>query len=459
MKVVTRFAPSPTGTLHIGGARTALFNFLYAKHTGGEFKLRIEDTDKKRSTKEFEKSILEGLEWLGLDYDSEIAYQSQRAERHVQVAMSLLEKGYAYYCYTPLEEIQKKRQEFESRGKVFQFQSEWRNKKTTAQNTPGVLRFKAPQDGSTSIEDLVQGKVTVQNSELDDMVLLRSDGTPTYMLAVVVDDYDMGVTHVIRGDDHLNNAFRQIHLYHGLDWQVPQYAHIPLIHSTDGSKLSKRHGALGLLHYRDEGYMPDALFNYLLRLGWGHGNDEIISKPQAIEWFDTKNINKSPAKLDFTKLLHLNAQYIKTAENNLLVKLITHFFKRNLNANDIKILEKGMNGLKTRAKTLKELAENAVFYIAQEPLKLSVEAQSIINDFNKGLYISLFNHLKAIKVWDQESLKTEIKNFASGNNLKLKEIAQVLRAALTGSTTSPSVFEIMPSLEKDKSLERLERFV
>lgn len=453
MKVVTRFAPSPTGNLHIGGARTALFNFLYAKHNGGTFKLRVEDTDQKRSKKEFEGSIIDGMQWLGLQHDDEIVYQSKRSERHVDVVQQLLKKGHAYYCHTPLDEIQKKRAEFESQGKVYQFQSEWRDREPDPSKTGGVVRFKAPEDGSTTIQDLVQGKVTVPNSELDDMVLLRADGTPTYMLAVVVDDYDMGVTHIIRGDDHLNNAFRQIHIYHAMGWNVPEYAHIPLIHGMDGAKLSKRHGALSVLDYQEKGYLPEAIFNYLLRLGWGHGNDEIISKEQAIEWFDIKNVNKSPAKLDFDKMMHLNGHYIKNSVNQ---DLISHL--GDLSDTQKAILKKGLEGLKKRAKTLVELKENAQFYLADEPIEVTAEAQEIIEGFDKEIYRSLVTSIRTTASWDEESLKDSIKTFAEERKMKLGQIAGVLRPVLTGSTVSPSIFEIMPALGKEKSIERLDRF-
>ncbi len=453
MTIVTRFAPSPTGNLHIGGARTALFNFLYAKHTGGTFKLRVEDTDQKRSKKEFEESIIEGMKWLGLQHDEAIVYQSKRIERHLEVAQELLKKGCAYYCNTPLDEIQKNRSEFEAQGKIFQFQSEWRDRDPDPSRTGGVVRFKAPNDGRTAIQDLVQGKVTVPNSELDDMVLVRSDGTPTYMLAVVVDDYDMDITHVIRGDDHLNNAFRQIHLYHAMGWNVPEYAHIPLIHGIDGAKLSKRHGALNVLDYQEKGYLPEAMFNYLLRMGWGHGNDEIISKEQAIEWFDIKNVNKSPAKLDFFKMMHLNGHYIKNSNNDELISHLGDLSKSQKNT-----LNKGLDGLKKRAKTLVELKENAQFYLADKPIEISAEAKEIIDGFDKEAYKSLVETIQNIPSWDSESLKESVKTFAEKHKMKLGQIAQVLRPALTGSTVSPSVFEILPALGKDKSIERLTRF-
>jgi glutamyl-tRNA synthetase len=453
MKIVTRFAPSPTGNLHIGGARTALFNFLYAKHNGGIFKLRVEDTDQKRSKKEFEESITEGMNWLGLQHDEETVYQSKRVARHVEVAQELLKKGHAYYCHTPLDEIQKKRAEFEAQGKVFQFQSEWRDRDPDPSKTGGVVRFKAPNDGHTTIQDLVQGRVTVPNSELDDMVMLRSDGTPTYMLAVVVDDYDMEVTHVIRGDDHLNNAFRQIHLYHAMGWDVPEYAHIPLIHGIDGAKLSKRHGALSVLEYQEKGYLPEAMFNYLLRMGWGHGNDEIISKEQAIEWFDIKNVNKSPAKLDFDKMMHLNGHYIKNSDNEDLISHLGDMSESQKNT-----LKKGLEGLKKRAKTLLELKENAQFYLADEPIEISAEAEEIIDGFDKEIYKAIVSEIKNATSWDEEILKELVKSFAEKHGMKLGQIAQVLRPVLTGSTVSPSIFEILPALGKEKSIERLSRF-
>lgn len=459
MNIVTRFAPSPTGDLHIGGARTALFNYLYAKHVGGKFRLRIEDTDQKRSKKEFEQSLINGLAWLGLHHDGEIVYQSQREKRHAEIAEKLVELGHAYYCYTPLEDIQKIRKEYEEEGKVFQFRSEWRNKiQDQHSDIKPVVRLKAPQEGSTTIDDMIQGKVTVSNLELDDMVLLRADGTPTYMLAVVVDDYDMGVTHVIRGDDHLNNAFRQIQIYIGMGWKVPHYAHMPLIHAPDGAKLSKRHGALGLMHYQNEGYLPEALNNYLVRLGWAHGNEEMISREQAIEWFEVKDINKSPARLDLAKMLHVNAHYIKNSDDKRLVKLIAPFLGLALSKTDEDILAKGMPGLKLRAKTLIELADNAKFYVIPSPIKKSQEAKEIIQNFDKDLTTKLLKTLYEIDLWNEENIKTVVKNFAEQHGLKLGEIAQILRSLLTGSTVSPSVFEIMHVLGKEKSVERLRDF-
>jgi len=454
MKVVTRFAPSPTGELHIGGARTALFNFLYSKHTGGIFRLRIEDTDKKRSTSEFEKSIISGLKWLGIDYDDEIIYQSQRESRHVEVARQLVELGHAYYCYTPLEEIQQKRQEFEAQGKVYQFQSEWRDKKSSGPTVAKpVIRLRAPREGQTTINDLVQGTVTVQNSELDDMVLLRSDGTPTYMFAVVVDDHDMEVTHVIRGDDHLNNAFRQINLYYALNWPTPQYGHIPLIHGADGSKLSKRHGALGVGYYKEAGYLPEALNNYLVRLGWGHGNDEIFSREQAIEWFDIVNVHRNPARLDFDKMKHINAQYIKALSDKELVNHLEEFTHKNFSEEEKHIMEKGMPGLKVRAKTLAELADNINFYISA--ISLSDEAKAIIDNADIPLMHSLIHKLEDITHWTEEEIKDTTKRLIADHNIELGEMAKVLRALLTGSTVSPSVFEIMYALGKENSIERL----
>jgi glutamyl-tRNA synthetase len=463
MTVVTRFAPSPTGMLHIGSARTALFNFLFAKHNKGKFLLRIEDTDKARSTKESEQSILNGLAWLDLFHDEEIVFQSHRQERHAEIAKELVKRGRAYYCYTPLEEIQTKRDEYAKEGKVYQFKSEWRDKaKTPEAHQNPVIRLKIDNQGETVINDLVQGKVTVKNDHIDDFVLLRSDGTPTYMLAVVVDDHDMGVTHVIRGDDHLNNAFRQWHIFDAMGWSVPEFAHIPLIHGQDGAKLSKRHGALSVEDYKAQGYLPEALNNYLLRLGWSHGDDEIISRDQAIEWFDTKNIGKAAARMNFDKMLNINAHYIKSADNDYLIELlkpllsvVEHYEHSRLN-----VLKHGLDSLKSRVKTLNELSESSVFYlVSADNLSLTVDAQTIIDNLADGFLIALGSELENINDWQEDVIKDRMNNFAEKQEKKLKDIMQPLRVALTGSTSSPSVFEIMTILGKEETLARINKLL
>ena len=382
MPVVVRFAPSPTGFLHIGGARTALFNWLYARHSSGLFRLRIEDTDRARSTEAATRAILEGLSWLGLDWDGEVVHQFARAPRHAEVARALLASGHAYPCYCTPAELAERREKARAEGRTLGYDRRCRERdpRTVPAEIPPVIRLKAPESGETVIEDLVQGTVRVGNEQLDDMVLLRADGTPVYMLSVVVDDHDMGISHIIRGDDHLTNAFRQTQLYRAMDWQTPQFAHIPLIHGPDGAKLSKRHGALGVEAYREMGYLPEALDNYLLRLGWAHGDDEIISRAQAIEWFDIKNVGRSPARFDFAKLDSLNAHYLRQCDNRHLVELLRPFLEKLLgrapDADGEVRLARGMDGLKQRAKTLKELAASAALYVRPRPFATRGEGRS-----------------------------------------------------------------------------------
>lgn len=463
MTVVTRFAPSPTGFLHIGGARTALFNWLYAKHHQGKFLLRIEDTDRERSTDAAVDAIFDSLKWLGLDWDEEPVFQFSRAARHAEVAHDLLKQGKAYYCYCSTEELEQMREEARKNGQPPRYNGFWRDRDPSLA-PPGVkpvVRFKAPQTGETVIEDMVQGTVRTQNAQLDDMVLLRADGTPTYMLSVVVDDRDMQITHIIRGDDHLTNAFRQTHLYHACGWEVPKFAHIPLIHGQDGAKLSKRHGALGAEAYRDLGFLPETMCNYLLRLGWSHGDDEIISRQQAIEWFDVDAIGKSPARLDLAKLTNLNAHYIRESDNDRLNKLITPLLTtklgREINNEEISRIIHGMNGLKQRARTLNELAESALFYCEVQPL--DEKSKKFTTDEAKALVQSVADNLTLISDFTEATLDTTIRNTAEQLNEKLGNIAQPLRVALTGSTVSPSVFEIMEVLGKEETLKRLTAFV
>ncbi len=462
MSVVVRFAPSPTGFLHIGGARTALFNWLFARHNGGKFLLRIEDTDKERSTKEAIDAIIAGMEWLELEHDDEIVMQSARATRHAEVAHQLLKEGKAYQCFCTPEELEEMRAQAMAEKRSFRYDGRWRDRDTSEapKGAKSVIRLKAPLEGSTVIDDAVQGTVTVENKQLDDLVLLRSDGTPTYMLAVVVDDHDMGITHIIRGDDHLTNASRQALIYQALGWDIPQFAHIPLIHGPDGAKLSKRHGALGVDAYRDMGYLPEAMRNYLLRLGWSHGDDEIISTLQAVEWFNLDSIGKSPARFDFAKLNNLNGHYIREAGDKRLVGLTQPFIeeriKRKLTDLEIVRLTKGMNGLKQRAKTLIELADSALFYTWKTPLPINEKAQQLLTSTEAHPLLSgLVMLFEKQDYWDHQTLEEKIGDFAAVREVKLGTIAQLLRAALTGSTVSPSVFDMMTALGKEETLTRI----
>ena len=452
--VVTRFAPSPTGFLHIGGARTALFNWLFARHHGGKFLLRIEDTDKARSTTEAIDAILDGMRWLGLDWDGHEYYQSQFWARHAEVAHRLLERGHAYRCYMTQPELAAQREEAQRERRPFRINSPWRDLSDEQGDKPFVIRLKAPREGETVIDDRVQGRVTVQNAELDDFVLLRSDGTPTYMLAVVVDDHDMGVTHVIRGDDHLNNAFRQLAIIRAMGWPEPVYAHVPLIHGPDGAKLSKRHGALGVDAYRDElGLLPEAVSNYLLRLGWGHGDDEIISREQATEWFDLDHVGKSPSRFDFKKLENLNGHYIREAGDQRLADLIAP--KLDISDEQKTLLVKAMPELKPRANTLLQLADGARFLFASRPLDLDDAAGSLLTPEARELLHRTNDKLGALANWDGPSLEAAIREVAEERGVKLGKLAQPLRAALTGRTTSPGIFDVLALLGRDESLARI----
>ena len=452
--VVTRFAPSPTGFLHIGGARTALFNWLYARHHGGKFLLRIEDTDKARSTSEAIDAILDGMRWLGLDWDGHEYYQSQFWARHAEIAHRLLERGAAYRCYMTQEELATQREAAQRERRPFRIESPWRDVTESQGDKPFVIRLKAPRDGETVIDDQVQGRVTVQNAELDDFVLLRSDGTPTYMLAVVVDDHDMGVTHVIRGDDHLNNAFRQLAIIRAMGWPEPTYAHVPLIHGPDGAKLSKRHGALGVDAYRDElGMLPEAVGNYLLRLGWGHGDDEIISREKAIEWFDLDHVGKSPSRFDFKKLENLNGHYIREADDERLAELVAS--RLDLSPEQKPLLVKAMPELKPRANTLIQLAEGAAFLFRQRPLDIDDSAAALLGADARPLLAAAHTKLAALADWDGPSLEAAIREVAEASGVKLGKLAQPLRAALTGRTTSPGIFDVLALLGRDESLARI----
>lgn len=445
MTTITRFAPSPTGFLHIGGARTALFNWLYAKHHGGKFYLRIEDTDRARSTQAAIDAILDGMKWLGLDWDGDVIYQFARKDRHAEVAKQLLANGKAYECYCTQAELDAFRSAFPNQ----KFKSPWRNGVGNNVLPRGIkpsIRIKAPESGSITVADAVQGTVSVNASELDDMVLLRSDGTPTYMLAVVVDDHDMGITQVIRGDDHFTNTFRQLMIYEAMGWTAPKFAHIPLIHGADGAKLSKRHGALGVDAYRDMGYLPEAVCNYLLRLGWSHGDDEIISQKQAIEWFNLESCGKSPSRFDFTKLESVNAHYIREADDARLVGLIAP------QDQDHSLLLKAMPGLKQRAKTLKELSENAAFLIARPTFDETTKPQL---DAGKSILQGLLPKLEALTVWNHDALQAACKAYGEENGLKLGAVMGPIRIAITGKTASPSMFEIMDILGREETLGRL----
>ena len=451
--VVTRFAPSPTGFLHIGGARTALFNWLFARHHGGKFLLRIEDTDKVRSTKEAIDAILDGMRWLGLDWDGHEYYQSQFWARHAEIAHRLLELGAAYRCWMTQEELAAQRELAQKERKPFRINSPWRDRSDEGAG-PSVIRLKAPQDGETVIDDQVQGRVTVQNAEIDDFILLRSDGSPTYMLAVVVDDHDMGVTHVIRGDDHLNNAFRQLAIIRAMGWPEPTYAHVPLIHGSDGAKLSKRHGALGVDNYRDElGILPEALGNYLLRLGWGHGDDEIISREQAIEWFDIGDVGKSPSRFDIKKLENLNGHYIREADDNRLADLVAPAL--SLDDSQKALLTRAMPELKARAHNLGQLAEVAGFLFAERPLDLEPAAVDIVSADARPLLGKAHAALAQLGEWEHDALDAAVRKIAEEAGVKLGKLAQPLRAALTGKTTSPGIFDVLLLLGRDESLARI----
>jgi glutamyl-tRNA synthetase len=460
-KPVLRFAPSPTGFLHIGGARTALFNWLFAKHTGGTFLLRIEDTDRERSTPEAVDAILKGLEWLGLDWDGQTFYQFARAGRHREIAEHLLTEGKAYRCYTTAAELDEMRAKQRAGGKPIRYDGHWRDRAPGPQEDgkPFVIRLKAPQTGETVVHDIVQGDVTFANDQLDDMVLLRSDGTPTYMLAVVVDDFDMGVTHIIRGDDHLNNAARQLQIIHAMGWPVPIYGHVPLIHGPDGAKLSKRHGALAVEAYRDMGYLPETMRNYLLRLGWSHGNDEIISTEQAIEWFNLESIGRSPARLDFKKLDNLNAHYIRQRSDESLADevdvLLSHLDPaRELDGYARVRLLAAMPGLKERAKTIVELNQAAEFLYTDGPRTLDADAEKLLSPEARSTLAKLIPALAATD-WSGPALEDAARAFATEQGMKLGQVAQPIRAALTGKTNSPPIFAMLAVLGRDESLIRL----
>jgi glutamyl-tRNA synthetase len=464
--IVTRFAPSPTGFLHIGGARTALFNWLYARKHGGKMLLRVEDTDRERSTKAAIDAIIDGLTWLDLDWNGDIVFQFSRAARHREIAEQLLTEGKAYHCYASPEELTAMREAARREGRSRLYDGRWRDRDPSEApaGVKPVIRLKAPQTGETAIEDRVQGRVVWQNTDLDDLVLLRSDGTPTYMLAVVVDDHDMGVTHIIRGDDHLTNGARQKHIYDALGWSVPEMAHIPLIHGPDGSKLSKRHGALGVDAYRAMGYLPAAMRNYLVRLGWSHGDQEIFTTEEMIAAFDLAHIGRSPARFDFGKLESLNGHYIRSTSDPDLVSalesLLPHIEGSDVLAAKLSPslraqLAAAMPGLKDRAKTLVELFEASRFVWADRPLMLNEQAQALLTPEARGTIAALLPELETLPEWQPEAIETVVRGYAERASQKLGSVAQPLRAALTGKTTSPPIFDVLGVLGRDESLARL----
>ena len=460
MTVVTRFAPSPTGMLHIGGARTALFNWLFSRHHGGQFLLRVEDTDRERSTDDAVEAIFEGLRWLGLDWDQDPVFQSRNQARHQDVAAQLLAEGKAYHCYASPEELSEMREAAIATGKPMLHDGRWRDRDPSKapDGVKPVIRFRAPDQGETVIDDQVQGNVTFDASQLDDMILVRSNGTATYMLAVVVDDHDMKITHVIRGVDHLTNAARQAQLFMALGWDVPVFAHIPLIHGPDGAKLSKRHGALAAQAYRDQGFLPEAMRNYLARLGWAHGDDEIFATDQMIEWFGLDAVGKSPARFDMDKLRSLNGTYIQQATDARLIALILPALggDSEISAAKLARVTALMPELKKRAKDTPELTEKAKFLVMDRPIEMVPKAAKLLKEDAPALLGKILNQLKTLENWSSETLENCVKEFAETENLKLRSIAQPLRAALTGSNASPGIFDVLAVLGREESLGRIE---
>lgn len=465
--VVTRFAPSPTGFLHIGGARTALFNWLYSRHTDGAMLLRIEDTDRERSTEAATKAILDGLSWLGLHWEGEPVSQFARAARHREVAEELVRMGKAYYCYASPDELAEMREKARAEGRPPRYDGRWRDRDPSEApaGVKGAVRIKSPTEGETVVRDRVQGDVRFPNKDLDDFIILRSDGNPTYMHAVVVDDHDMGVTHIIRGDDHLTNAARQTVIYDAMGWDVPVMAHIPLIHGADGAKLSKRHGALGVEAYRAMGYLPAALRNYLVRLGWSHGDDEVMTLDEMIRWFDIGDVNKGAARFDFQKLEALNGLHMrKMADDELLdifVETLPYLengaaIATGLDETRKEQLRQAMPGLKERAKTLVELADGAAFLFAKRPLTMEEKAATLLGEHPRTILRGAHAALQGVsEIWDAASTEAAIREFATKNDLKLGAVAQPLRAALTGKTTSPGVFDVLAVLGREESLARI----
>jgi glutamyl-tRNA synthetase len=460
MTVRTRFAPSPTGLLHIGGARTALFNYLFSKHHGGEFLLRIEDTDRERSTDAATQVILQGLEWLGIIHDGQTVFQSSRAARHAEVALQMLEAGRAYRCYVSPEELRAEREAAAAAGKPFRFRSPWRDRDPAdaPADIKPVIRIKAPLEGETVVHDLVQGEVRVANAELDDMIILRSEGTPTYLHAVVVDDHDMAITHVIRGDDHLTNTFRQIQVYQAMGWDLPAFAHIPLIHGADGAKLSKRHGAVSVLEFREQGFLPEALCNYLLRLGWGHGDAEVLTRDEAIALFDLDGVGRAASRMDYAKLTHLNGVWLRQADDARLTAEVVRMLAARpglllSDAVQARILQL-MPTLKERAKTVKELADNAAFLCSDAAPVLDDKAQALLTAENRALLRDVAQVLAATD-FSRAAIDACLRDFAAATGRKLGAVAQPLRAALTGSLMSPPIDATLAALGRDAALARI----
>ncbi|TWG99103.1 glutamyl-tRNA synthetase [Mesorhizobium sp. J18] len=464
--VITRFAPSPTGFLHIGGARTALFNWLYAKHTGGKMLLRIEDTDRERSTEAATAAILDGLSWLGLQWDGEAISQFARVERHRQVAEELVAKGHAYYCYASAAELEAMREKARAEGRPPRYDGTWRDRDPSEApaGVKPVIRIRAPQEGETIVQDRVLGEIRFPNKDLDDFVILRSDGTPTYMHAVVVDDHDMGVTHIIRGDDHLTNAARQTMIYNAMGWQVPVMAHVPMILGADGAKLSKRHGALGVEAYRAMGYLPSALRNYLARLGWSHGDDEVMLTEDMIRWFEIEDINKAASRFDFQKLEALNGVHMRQMDDSELLEIflstLPHLeggdrFLTCLDEKKKHQLLAAMPGLKERAKTLLELMDGAAFLVAKRPLELEEKASALLDSEAQSVLGDILTILERLQEWTAESTEAVVRDYAEKTGRKLGKVAQPLRAALTGRTTSPGIFDVLAVLGRDESLARI----
>ncbi len=462
MTVVTRFPPSPTGLMHVGNARTAIFNWLYARHNNGKFVVRIEDTDRRRHSEEAVKAIMDGLKWLNIDYDGDVISQFSRLDRHRQIAMDMIAKGQAYYCYCSAEELEEMRREAIEKGYKNFYNRMWRDADDSPipKDIKPVVRIKAPLEGYTVINDKVQGEIKVNNDQLDDFIILRSDGSPTYMLSVVVDDYDMGITHVIRGDDHLNNTFRQKIIFDAMEWKTPEYAHLPLIHGTDGAKFSKRHGAQSIQEFRDMGYLPEALFNYLLRLGWSHGDDEIISRKDAIRWFNFKRIGKAPAKFDFKKLDSINAHYINETTPDSLIEQAKPFYKsrHNIELNDIGItrIKAGIDELKSRAKTLLQFVDDSAFYAKTLPIEYDEKAQKNLKDSDDILEEMLKYFNSHTGEFSADYIQEICKKIADEKrNGKLGKVAMPLRAALTGTTASPSIFHAAEILGKSETCNRI----
>lgn len=461
MKIRTRFAPSPTGLLHIGNARAALFNYLFARHHGGEFVLRIEDTDRERSTQQAVDVIFDGLKWMGLDWDGEPVFQATRQERHAEIVAQLMEKGMAYRCYCTPEELAAMREKARAEKRPPRYDGTWRDRDPSEapEGVPYAIRLKAPKEGETIIRDLVQGEVRVANAEMDDLILLRSDGTPTYLLAVVVDDHDMGITHVMRGDDHLTNTFRQAMIYRAMGWDLPEFAHLPLIHGPDGAKLSKRHGAQSVVDFREEGILPEALCNYLLRLGWGHGDAEVLDREEQIKLFDMDGIGRSPSRMDYVKLSHLNGIWMRRADDERLTALVMQRLEQRDDLDHDETVRARvlalMPGLKERAKTVVELTDNASFAGLRLPLTITPKAEKHLGEEGRKVLAGLEEKLTALAPFTPEGIDAVLRAFATEHELKLGAVAQPLRAAMTGTTTSPGIDLTLAALGRDEVLARI----